>query len=665
MTLPNALKEWQPRSFGRPMEVALPPEPEFPALERVERGALAARKLLLSRQKPDGHWCAELEGDTILESEYVLLQAFLGRLGSTKIGKCARYMLERQLPTGGWAIYPGGPAEISATVKAYFALKLAGHSADSEPMRRARLAILDLGGAERCNSYTRFALASLGQIPYGHCPTVPPELLLVPNWFPVSLYRMSAWTRSIVVPLAIFSAKKPVTKLPADLGVAELFRNPPTESNIPSVARIQGRLFSWDNLFRALDRGLKLYERWCPGLARPRALKAAERWMLEHFEGSDGVGAIFPPMVYTIVALKCLGYAEDSPEFRWAETKLEELLIEEPDTIRIQPCVSPVWDTAWSMIACADAGLSADDPALRQGADWLLAKEIRVRGDWTVMNPTLEPSGWAFEYANQFYPDLDDTAAVLMALRKSARYLDEDCQSAVHRAVCFLQGMQGKDGGWAAFDRDIDNAVLERVPFADHNAMLDPSCPDITARVLEMFGQLGYARGPAFLERGIEQVLAHQEPEGCWFGRWGVNYIYGTWQVLVGLAGIGYDRHHPRVRKAVDWLLSVQQADGGWGETCATYDDRSLMGTGEPTPSQTAWAILGLMAAGEGRSPAVRRGVEWLLDRQRPDGGWDETVCTGTGFPKVFYLRYHDYCLYFPLMALGRYLSQRRTATAT
>jgi squalene-hopene/tetraprenyl-beta-curcumene cyclase len=360
-------------------------------------------------------------------------------------------------------------------------------------------------------------------------------------------------------------------------------------------------------------------------------------------------------MVYTIIALKCLGYSESSPEFQWAEKQLDDLILEEDDCIRLQPCFSPVWDTALAMIGLADAGVGSGHTALNRAADWLLDREIRRKGDWAAYNPNVEPSGWAFEYNNEFYADLDDTAMVLIALRKVDRFNDPDCQQAVQRSIRFLTSMQNTDNGWAAFDKGINNRVLEAIPFADHNAMLDPSCPDITARVLQMFGELGYRRGAPEIESAIRYLFDNQEPEGCWFGRWGVNYIYGTWQSLTGLAAIGYDMKHPRVQRAVDWLLSKQQACGGWGETCDSYFDRDLMGKGAVTPSQTAWALLGLMHAGLAESSAVRRGIQYLVDTQAPSGDWEENHFTGTGFPKVFYLKYHYYRLYFPIIALSKY----------
>jgi squalene-hopene/tetraprenyl-beta-curcumene cyclase len=375
--------------------------------------------------------------------------------------------------------------------------------------------------------------------------------------------------------------------------------------------------------------------------------------MRERFAESDGLGAIFPPMIYTVIALRCLGAGDDDPEMKWALRQLDDLMIEEEDTLRIQPCFSPVWDTALTINALADAG-HGNHPLVERGIHWLLKREVRRRGDWSVSNSHLEPSGWCFEYNNAFYPDFDDTVMVLMALAKTGHANSPEGRPAAERALRWLLGMQNSDGGWAAFDRDINRQVLTKVPFADHNAMLDPSCPDITARVLEGLSYYGCTTSHPQAKKAIRFILDHQEPTGAWFGRWGVNYIYGTWQVLQGLGAVGFNMEHPAVRKAVAWLKSVQHPDGGWGESCATYDGPSLAGRGTPTPSQTAWALLGLHAAGEADSDAVRRGVDFLLRTQRPDGGWDETEFTGTGFPKVFYLKYHYYALYFPLMALAR-----------
>jgi squalene-hopene/tetraprenyl-beta-curcumene cyclase len=635
---------------------------------RIAEAMQRARQRLLALQRPDGHWVGELQGDTILESEYILLLAFLGpklpgeRIADEEVArKAARYLLQHQQPGGGWGNYPGGPPDVSVSVKAYFALKLTGHDPEADYLRRAREVIRSLGGAAACNSFTRFYLALLGQVPYDSCPSVPVELVLLPRWFYVNLYAMSSWTRTIVVPLSIFSACKPVRRLPPELGIRELFLEPPETPRWP--AKPSRWPFTWGNFFLGVDWLYKKLERW--GLLRPfrrRALAKAASWMREHFADSDGLGAIFPPMIYTVIALRCLGVPDDAAEMLWARKQLEDLMIEEGDTVRLQPCLSPVWDTALVLNALAATGPAApDDPAIRKATEWLLEKEVQSEGDWSVTNRHLPPGGWFFEYRNGFYPDTDDTAMVLLALARNGQANTREARPAVQRALRWLTGMQNSDGGWAAFDRNINREVLTKVPFADHNAMLDPSCPDITARVLEALGHYGYDPAHPQIQRAIAFLRRTQETFGGWPGRWGVNYLYGTWQVLVGLRCIGFDMRDPMVRKAVRWLEQVQHADGSWGESCRTYDDPSLAGQGEATPSQTAWAVLALQAAGEGHGTAARAGLAWLVRTQQPDGDWNEELFTGTGFPKVFYLRYHLYRLYFPLMALGRHLYSEQT----
>lgn len=651
-------------------------------LSHLTAAIARGRRCLLARQAADGHWVGELQGDTILESEYVLLMAFLGREDGERVTKAAHYLKSQQLPEGGWNNYPDGPVELSVSVKAYFALKLAGHDPEATYMRQARHVIRALGGAAECNSFTKFYLALLGQFPYINCPAVPPEMMLLPKWAYFNIYAMSSWTRTIVIPLSIFYAHKPVRKLAPELGISELFLEPPDTPLWPHPPT--RRWLSWTNLFLVVDQLFKMVDAIGLGPIRSWSLKRAQRWMMEHFADSDGVGAIFPPIVYTIISLRCLGYADDSPEMRWAHHQLDQLMIEEDDTLRLQPCLSPVWDTALTLIALADAEVPGDHPAIEQAVRWLLDREVRRPGDWSLRNPKLSPAGWFFEYRNGFYPDTDDTAMVLMALARSQQtegskprtesgrrkteggkyevgcllsangVLPSD-EGAAQRAVRWLLGMQNQDGGWAAFDRGITRELLTKVPFADHNAMLDPSCPDITARVLEALGHYGYHVGQPVVDRALAFLHRTQERDGGWLGRWGVNYIYGTWQVLVGLRSIRFDMQQPLVRRAVAWLKKVQQPGGGWGETCRSYDDPSLAGQGTPTASQTAWALLALLAAGEGHTPQVRAGVEYLLTTQHEDGTWREEQFTGTGFPKVFYLKYHMYPLYFPLMALARY----------
>jgi squalene-hopene/tetraprenyl-beta-curcumene cyclase len=618
-------------------------------IDELDAALEQAGNCIAGQQNPDGYWVGELEGDTILESEYILLLAFMGRLADPVCARCARYLLDHQIEDGGWAIYPGGPPEVSASVKAYFALKLVGYSPDDPALERARRAILQLGGAHACNSFTRFYLALLGQISYDECPSVPPELVLIPSRLNFSLSAMSAWTRTIVVPLSIMSHFKPVRRIEPERGIAELF-----DASQPRPLNRDG-LISWSRFFLGVDRLLKWADRRLPVSWRQRGVRAAHRWLIEHFENSDGLGAIFPPMIYTVVALECLGYDGNSPAMAWAWRQLEDLRIDEDDRTRLQPCVSPIWDTAIATIALSDAGQSEYEPAIARAVSWLLEREIRNPGDWQTRRPGLEPSGWHFQYRNEFYPDIDDTAMVLMALLRCSDPGDMSVRDAIRRGTDWLLAMQNRDGGWAAFDVDIDNQVLTKVPFADHNAMLDPSCADITARVIELLGTLGHGADHPAVARGLDYLWKTQEPQGCWYGRWGVNYIYGTWQVLQGLRAIDFPRSHPALVKAADWLESVQQACGGWGETCESYDDPALMGTGTVTASQTAWAVLGLVAAGRAAGESASRGIQFLIRHQSADGSWDEATFTGTGFPKVFYLKYHLYRVYFPIMAIARY----------
>jgi squalene-hopene/tetraprenyl-beta-curcumene cyclase len=602
---------------------------------------------LVERQTTEGYWCGELEGDTILESEYILLMAFLGRERDPVCLGCARYIQDQQSSDGGWAIYPGGPTDVSASVKAYFALKLAGISPDEPWMRRARQAILDAGGAYACNSFTRFYLALLGQIEYDECPLVPPELVLIPARLNFSLQAMSAWTRTIVVPLSIMSYYKPVRMLGQKLGISELFRG--------DKPRRRARFVSWTRFFLGVDRALKWLDRCVPAACRRPGIRAAHRWMMAHCENTDGLGAIFPPMIYSVIALRCLGYDLDSPAVMWALRQLDGLLIDERGKVRVQPCLSPVWDTAIATISLADAKLPDDHPAWSRAVTWLLEKEVRQSGDWQVRGPRVEPSGWHFQFSNAYYPDLDDSAMVVLALRRSPLADDPAVLAATRRGVDWLLSMQNRDGGWAAYDIDVDNQVLTQLPFADHNAVLDPSCADITARVIELLGTLGYRDDHPQVAKAVEYLLRTQEPEGCWYGRWGVNYIYGTWQVLQGLKTIDFRMELPAVQKAVRWLESVQQPSGGWGESPESYENSSLKGIGVATASQTAWATLGLIAAGHATGQAARRGIDYLVRTQNSDGSWDELQFTGTGFPRVFYLRYHLYRVYFPLMAIARY----------
>ncbi|MFM7206559.1 MAG: squalene--hopene cyclase [Planctomycetaceae bacterium] len=631
-----------------------------------ESEAIAATSSwLLARQAADGHWRAPLEGDTILESEYLLLLAWAGRLDDAPVRGAADRILAQQLPGGGWAIHPGGAIDVSASVKAYLALKLVGHEADEPALHRARRAIAAAGGPWAVNSFTRFYLALLGQMPYAACPAVPPEMVLLPAWFPVNLSRVSAWSRTMIVPLSLMWAHKPVRRVAESRGIGELFADCRGDARPADSS-------GWARFFRGVDRLMKGCEALGLTPLRPRAIQACRRWMLERFDGSDGLGAIFPPIVWSIIALEAMGCGRDAPEVREAWSRLDGLVEREADgTTRLEPCRSPVWDTAITTIATVEAVVArGGDPALRAAAgravEWLLANEIRDRGDWAA-RVAAEPSGWRFEYANRFYPDVDDTAMVVIALATwRASAADDDVRraatdAALARAARWLEAMQNADGGWGAFDRDNNCEFLCKVPFADHNAMIDPSSPDLAGRVLEAFGAVGLRCGHAAVDRALAYLRGAQEPDGCWYGRWGVNYIYGTWQVLEGLRAVGIPADDPLVRRAAAWLEDHQQADGGWGETPESYADPALAGTGVPTASQTAWAVAGLVAAGRGDAVAVRRGVQWLVARQEADGTWEQREFTGTGFPRVFYLRYHWYPIYFPLLALAR---ARRAAAA-
>ncbi len=616
---------------------------------QLDDALAATRNHLVETQDPDGFWVGELEGDSILESEYILLMAYLGRVRDPLCIKMIRVILAEQNDEGGWSTYPGGPSQVSATVKSYFVLKMLGRPVNDPVMVRARAVVHQMGGAQMCNSFTRFYLALLGQIDYADVPYVPPELLFVPPKMPFSLASMSSWTRTIIVPLMIISRFKPVRKLKDDEGIAELFLPGPkvTPKRFPAV--------SWGNFFVQADRLMKWLDARIPAAWRDHGVKKAHRWILDHCENSDGLGAISPPMIYSIVAFGCLGYARDSAIVTWAHRQLDGLVIEEEAHAWVQPSLSPVWDTAIAMIALANSGLPANHPTLIRSSQWLLEKEVRVEGDWAARGIKATPTGWHFQYHNERYPDIDDSAMVLLALQTSTLRTDPEVVAATQRGVDWLLALQNTDGSWAAYDKDINNEVLTKVPFADHNAMLDPGCADITARVIELLGTLGHdAQHPA-IQRGLDYLWRTQEAEGCWYGRWGVNYIYGTWQVFQGLKAINFAMDHPSLVRAADWLESVQQADGSWGESCHTYDDPSIKGQGNPTPSQTAWGVLGLVSAGRADSDAVRRGVNWLLEAQKDDGTWFDDTYTGTGFPSVFYLRYHLYPISFATMALARY----------
>ncbi len=631
------------------------PEAGGRQIPNVADAVAAAQGYLLGLQGPDGHWEGELTVDTTLCSDVVLYLHWTGRRDAELERKCADHVRRRQLPDGGWNIYVDGPSEINASVKAYFALKLSGSSPADPWMREARANILRLGGIPHMNTYAKLYLALLGQFPWKHLPTVPVELFVLPKWFIFSVWDMSSWTRGILAPLAILNHFRPTRDLPAELQLHELY---PAGLEGTDLSLKKGKFLSWRNFFLKCDATLKFFEAVRPTFLREHALKLAERWMVDRMgDGSDGLGAIFPAMLNGMMALRALGYGEDHPLVRKADEDFRGLFVDDNATgdFRIQPCLSPVWDTAITTIALGESGLEPDHPSLVRAASWLEEREVRFRGDWEVKNPVPEASGWAFEHANKYYPDTDDTMMVLMALRLTAPRDPVAREELAGRALRWLLSFQCKDGGWAAFDKDVTKAWLQDIPFADHNAILDPTCSDLTARVLELLGYLGHDRRSESVSRAITMLRRTQQDDGSWYGRWGVNYLYGTWQVLRGLGAIGYNMDEVWIRRGRDWLESCQNEDGGWGETCASYDDPDLKGMGPSTPSQSAWAVMGLCACGDPSRESVQRGIGFLVRRQEANGSWTEDETTGTGFPSVFYLRYGMYRLYWPLLALATY----------
>jgi squalene-hopene/tetraprenyl-beta-curcumene cyclase len=636
----------------------------------LESAIAKSRDYLLSQQHPDGYWCGELEADSMLEADYIYLHTLLDSGEPMRMKRALAEILRCQNGDGTWSLYPGGPGNISLSVKCYLACKLMGMGADDPRLVDCRQWILERGGVVECNTFTKMYLCSLGQYDYDAVPAVPPEIVLFPNWFYFNIYEISSWSRSILVPLAILYAKKPSKRIPPGAGIDELFVGGRANANLrPRLNR--KAIFSWRNFFIVLDRFVHSMESVHIRPLRKLALRRAEKWVLERLEMSDGLGAIYPAMLNAIVALRCLGYPESHPQVIRARDEFEKLGIEKPasaeepvPTFRMQPAVSPVWDTAQAVCALSEAGVPSGDLRLIKAADWLLSKEVRHKGDWAMKVRGVEPGGWYFEFNNEFYPDTDDTAQVLLALGKVDHSRDGRRDQAAQRAILWEFAMQCRNGGWGSFDKDCTKMVFENIPFADHNAMLDPPTVDITGRMLEMLAAYGYTRDDPRVDKAVKFIFSQQEPDGSWFGRWGVNYVYGTFLVLRGLAAIGVGSGEPRIQRAAQWIRSAQNSDGGWGETCGTYDDPSTRGRGPSTPSQTAWAVLGLLAAGDDRSDSVARGVRWLLARQRADGGWDEStgagpgrqaLYTAAGFPRVFYLAYHLYRQYFPLVALAGY----------
>lgn len=637
------------RTSGQPT----PAEFAFSHQLSLDTAIQRSQNYLLKEQKPEGYWIGELMVDSTLASDMIAFHHWNGKIDPVWQRKAVNHIFSMQLPDGGWNIYHGGPAEVNATIKAYLALKLAGVPVTDWRMLRARQMALSLGGVPRMNTFSKLYLALLGLFPWSYVPTIPSEIILIGKWFHVNFNEMSSWSRSMLVPLAIINHYKP-TRRPSGITLNELYPEGYHERDLR--LRRDPQRFTLRNFFLAMDGFLKFIEKSRLRPFRKLALRKAERWMLQRFDGTDGLAAIFPAMLNSLIALKALGYPDDHPEVLRAERELKKLEHETDTSLRIEPCFSPVWDSAIVAIALRESGVPEAHPAMKRCGEWLIDREIRFGGDWAIKNTaTVEPSGWVFEFNNKWNPDVDDTAMVLLALRKIATDNKQRRDECFQRGLKWMLTFQGKDGGWASFDKDCTKSILEKVPFADHNAMLDPECADITARILELLGYENYPLDHPQVKKALEFIRAHQESDGSWYGRWGVNYIYGTWQVLRGLWALKIDMHQDWLLAARNWLESVQHEDGGWGERCNTYDDPVFKGQGPSTASQTAWAVMGLCTFGDPHRSSLIRGVEYLVRAQNPDGSWTEHETTGTGFPRVFYLKYDMYRNSWPLLALATY----------
>jgi squalene-hopene/tetraprenyl-beta-curcumene cyclase len=621
----------------------------------VDRAAAA----LTAAQRPDGHWVFELEADCTIPAEYVLLRHYLGEpVDALLEAKIGRYLRRIQSPAhDGWGLFHAGGFDVSASVKAYYALKMIGDDPQAPHMVRARTAILAAGGAAAVNVFTRIQLALFGTGPWSTVPTMPPELILLPRWFPIHLSKMSYWARTVVVPLLVLCALKPIARNAKGIKVDELY----TGETVHARTKAADPKWLWTKGFNALDRLLKAGDGLWPAKLRQRAIRTCEAWVVERLNGEDGLGAIYPAMANSVMMFDLLGYAEDHPARAIARQSVENLLVVKEDEAYCQPCVSPVWDTALAAHAMLEAGGEGNIASADAALDWLKPRQVLdVAGDWAEERPDVRPGGWAFQYNNAHYPDLDDTAVVVMAMDR-AGMAD---RMPIDRGVEWTVGLQSKNGGWGAFDADNAYDYLNNLPFADHGALLDPPTADVSARCVSMLAQLGERQDSARMAAAIDYLRREQEPEGSWFGRWGVNYIYGTWSVLCALNAAGFDQGDPMVARAAAWLNTIQNPDGGWGEDCDSYDlDRTGHVPAPSTASQTAWALLGLMAAGEVDSAAVARGINWLAANQDADGLWGQEYYTGGGFPRVFYLRYHGYPKYFPLWAMARYRNLKRSNT--
>jgi len=638
--------------------------------EAIDEAIARSERRILSRQDPqEGYWVEELEADTTLTSEYLMLRRFLGVIDDERVQAAVVYLRHTQLEEGGWPIFLGGPSDISASVKAYFALKLSGISPDEPSMCRAREAILAKGGVVAANVFTKITLAIFGQYDWKGIPSMPPEVFLAPKKFYFNLYAVSYWTRAVLIPLLIVFAHRPLCQISKEQGIEELFVCPPHHLQYYHEPPFKKDpcWISWRNFFVWVDKVLKLYDRYPISSVRKTAVQRAEAWMLDHMKGEGGLGGIYPAMANSIFALRALGYPSTHPLVSKAFQEIEDLEIwTEPKDgtsgetmLHLQPCHSPIWDTGLTLSALHEGGLSHTHPACAQAYAWLMSKQTTSLGDWVFSSPEAQPGGWYFQFENELYPDVDDTAAVVTALARFFPDAPGDEDEGLRRGCNWALAMQSSDGGWGAYDKDNNRLIFNLIPFADHQALLDPSTADLTGRCLEMLGTLGYDQSHPAVAPALKFLQREQEPNGSWYGRWGINYIYGTWCVLAGLRAIGVDMSAPWIQRAVLWLESTQNLDGGWGESCLSYTDSEMAGQGESTVSQTSWALFGLLAAGISDSLNVVRGVNFLLRHQADDGSWEEPFHTGTGFPRVFYLRYHGYFQYFPYWALAMYRNIR------
>ena len=608
-------------------------------------------KHLLSLQAEDGYWWAELESNATMAAEHLLLERFLGTTEPEREDGIVRYLLGLQCEDGSWPVYWGGPGDVSISTEAYFALKLAGVDPEREEMQRAREFIRSKGGVAATRIFTKLWLSLFGQFEWSALPAMPPESILMPISSPLNIYMFASWARATIVAILVVWAYRPVVSIPAYAHVDELYLDPADRRSIP--LKRDRWPFTWRNAFLAVDKVLHAHERlpWKP--LRKFALKECERWIIEHQEADGTWGVIQPPSVYSLIALKAHGYSMDDPVMKKGLNGfLGDFALRRGDTFSVQPCLSPVWDTALAITGLREAGVPADDEALVQGGRWMLAHEVQSLGDWALTVPGIEPGGFPFEFSNELYPDTDDTAEVLIALR----LLDlRGKDGPFHRSKVWLRAMQSTNGGWGAFDRDNNDEFVSRIPFADFGATFDPPTEDVTAHIVEAFALDGTPADDEMIQRALDYLWDTQEPDGSWWGRWGVNYLYGLGAAVPALITAGVDPADPRLRRAVRWLEHHQQPDGGWGESCATYEDPSLRGQGPSTASQTAWALLALLALEPPDHPATVRGIDYLVRTQTADGEWIEPHFTGTGFPRDFMLKYHLYCNYWPLWALGRY----------